>query len=77
MRKYTFVLSLVAHSLLLGAAIVVPIFATGELPDPPRSSAFVLVTPAAPDVPPPAPRPDHARRTPRNQRRAGKPCRPD
>jgi protein TonB len=55
-KTYTFALSLVAHSLLIGAAIVAPIVATGDLPEPPRSSAFVLVTAEAPDIPPPAPR---------------------
>lgn len=57
MRKYTFAFSLAAHALIVAAAIVVPIFATGDLPEPPRSSTYVVVTPAAPDVPPPAPRP--------------------
>lgn len=57
MKKYTFAFSLAAHALIVAAAIVVPIFATGDLPDPPRSSTYVLVTPAAPGVPPLAPRP--------------------
>ena len=52
MRKYTFALSLVAHALLIGSAIAVPIFATGDLPEVSRSSAFVLVTIETPDVPP-------------------------
>jgi protein TonB len=60
MRSYTFVLSLVAHAVMIGAAIVAPIFATGDLPEVPHSSTYVLVTPAAPDIPPPAPRPTAA-----------------
>ena len=57
MRRYTFALSLTAHALFIGAAIVAPIFATGDLPEPARSSTFILVRPQAPPVPPPAPRP--------------------
>ena len=57
MRSYTFALSLVAHAVLIGSAIVGPIFATADLPEPPRSSTFELVTAVAPEVPPPAPRP--------------------
>lgn len=62
MRTYTFALSLAAHAALIGFAIVAPLFATGDLPDPPRSSTFMLVTTDVPDVPPPAPRPAGATR---------------
>ena len=43
MRTRTFVISLVVHALMIGAAIVSPILATDALPEPPRTSAFVLV----------------------------------
>jgi protein TonB len=61
MRTYTFALSLGAHASMIAFVIVAPIFATGDLPEPPRSSTFVLVTTQAPDVPPPAPQPVAAR----------------
>lgn len=51
MRKYTLLFSIAAHA-ALAAALVVPIFATTELPDLPRITEFVLVTPTPP---PPAP----------------------
>jgi periplasmic protein TonB len=53
MRTRTFVVSFVVHALLIGAAMVVRIFATTELPDPPRGSTFMIATPAVPEVPPP------------------------
>jgi protein TonB len=62
MRTYTFALSLGAHASMIAFVIVAPIFATGDLPEPPRSSTFVLVTTKAPDVPPPAPQPAVAAR---------------
>jgi protein TonB len=57
MRTYTFAVSLCAHAAMVAFVIVAPIFATGDLPDPPRSSTFVLVTTKPPDVPPPSPQP--------------------
>lgn len=63
MRKYTLALSLVAHSLLIVFLVVAPMFATGDLPDPPRSTAFLIVTTKAPDIPPPAPQPAAPART--------------
>ena len=64
MRTYTFALSLGAHASMIAFLIVAPIFATGDLPDPPRSSTFVLVTTQAPEVPPPAPQPAAPTRIP-------------
>ena len=43
MRTSTFVVSLVVHAALIGAAIVSPILATDVLPEPPRISTFVVV----------------------------------
>ena len=57
MRTRTFVLSFLVHSLMIGMAMVVRIFATTEMPDPPISTKFMMAAAATPpDVPPP-PRP--------------------
>ena len=58
MRTRTFVLSFLVHTCVIAAAMVVRIFAATELPDPARSTSFmVAATAALPDVPPPpAPR---------------------
>jgi protein TonB len=57
MRTRTFLLSFFVHSAVIGAAMVVRIVATTELPDPPRSTSFMIAAPATPQVePPPAPR---------------------
>lgn len=56
MRKYTLVFSIVAHALGVGAMIIVPALATEELPEPRRTSAFIIVRPELPAPPPPAPR---------------------
>jgi protein TonB len=64
MRTRTFFLSLVVHALMVGAAIVAPLFATDELPDPPARTTFVVVAPEVPHVPPPV-APQTAPRTPR------------
>ena len=64
MRKYTLALSIVAHSLLIAFLIVAPMFATDVLPEPPRSTVFLIVTPLAPASPPPAPQPASPARVP-------------
>jgi protein TonB len=58
MRTRTFILSFLVHATALCAAAVVRIFAATELPDPPRSTSFMMTaTTVVPDVaPPPAPR---------------------
>ena len=48
MRKYTLVFSIVAHAITVGALIIVPALATDDLPEPRRSSAFIIVRPEAP-----------------------------
>jgi protein TonB len=58
MRSRTFVLSFLVHSAVIGAAMVVRIFATTDMPDPPRSTSFIMAAAETPQVePPPAPRP--------------------
>lgn len=53
MRTRTFLLSLFVHSAVIGAAMVVRIFATTELPDPPRSTSFMIAAAETPQVEPP------------------------
>ena len=48
-----FILSFLAHTAMIGAAMVVGIVATTGLPDPPRSTSFMMAAVAAPDVQPP------------------------
>ena len=42
MRTRTFVLSFLVHSCVIIAAMVVRLFAATELPDPPRSTSFMM-----------------------------------
>ncbi len=51
MRTYTLVFSIVAHMVAVGALIIAPAFATDDLPEPYRTTAFVIVRP---ELPPPA-----------------------
>jgi periplasmic protein TonB len=53
MRTYTVLLSVLVHAFAVATAVVVPIVANDELPEPRRATAFVLVTPVVP-VPPPS-----------------------
>jgi protein TonB len=54
MRTRTFVFSFLVHSAVIGVAMVVRIFATTELPDPPIATRFMIAAPVdVPDVPPP------------------------
>jgi protein TonB len=48
MRKYTLVFSIFAHALAVGALIVGPALATDDLPEPRRTSAFIIVKPEMP-----------------------------
>lgn len=58
MRTRTFVLSFFVHSAMIGMAMVVRIFATTEMPDPPIATKFVMAATAeTPEVPPPPQRP--------------------
>ena len=54
MRTRTFVFSFLVHTAMLAAVMVVRIFATTELPDPPISTTFMMAAAAeTPEVPPP------------------------
>ena len=53
MRTRTFVCSFFVHTLAIGAAMVVRLFATTELPAPPQSTMFAMVSAELPEVQPP------------------------
>ena len=52
MRKYTLVFSVIAHLGVIAAVYIAPAFATDELPEPPRTSAFIVVHAIMPEPPP-------------------------
>ena len=52
MRIYTFVFSVVAHALAIAWVIIAPALATDVLPEPSRTTAYIVVRPVPPDVPP-------------------------
>src|SRR4029079_12072426 len=52
MRKYTLFFSVIAHLGVIAAVYIAPAFATDELPEPPRTSAFIIVRPELPEPPP-------------------------
>ncbi|HXW06211.1 MAG TPA: energy transducer TonB [Vicinamibacterales bacterium] len=54
---YTVPLSIIAHVILFGAVIIIPLMATDVLPTPPTMMAFVGTPPAPPPPPPPPPAP--------------------
>ena len=54
MRTRTYVLSLIAHVIVVGWLMVSHLMATTDLPDPPRLTALIIVRPALPTLPPPA-----------------------
>ncbi len=57
MRTYTLVFSIFAHAVAVGALIIVPALATDDLPEPQRTTAFIVVRPELPpSVPPRVPR---------------------
>jgi periplasmic protein TonB len=68
MRTYTVLLSVLVHAIAVAAAVVVPIVANDELPEPRRATTFVVVTPVA--TPPPVPRPVAVRARPAMQNAA-------
>jgi periplasmic protein TonB len=53
MRTRTFVFSFAVHTVVVGAAMVVRLFATTELPAPPGNTMFAMVSAEVPQVPPP------------------------
>jgi periplasmic protein TonB len=56
MRIYTLVFSVIAHAIAIAWVIIAPALATNVLPEPRRTSAYIVVHPAPPDVPPEIPR---------------------
>ena len=50
MRTRTFILSFLVHAAMLGAVMVVRMFAATELPDPPRSTSFMMAAAEVPEV---------------------------
>lgn len=55
MRTRTFVFSFVVHAVVIGAAMVVRLFATTDLPAPPQNTMFAMVSAEVPEVQPPPP----------------------
>ena len=55
MRKYTLVFSIAAHAIAVAALIIAPALATDELPEPRRTSEWILVVPEIPLPPPVGP----------------------
>jgi len=51
MRKYTLVFSVIAHLGVIAAVYIAPAFATDEFPEPPRTTAFIIVRPIMPEPP--------------------------
>lgn len=64
MRTRTFVFSFFVHTLVIGAAMVVRLFATTELPAPPENTMFAMVSAEVPEVQPPPVPPTRVTQTP-------------
>jgi protein TonB len=64
MRKYTLIFSIAAHAAVVAALIVAPALATHDLPEPRRTTAFIIVRPQAPPPVPIATRRDVAASVP-------------
>ena len=64
MRTRTFVFSFVVHTLVIGAAMVVRLFAATELPPPPQNTMFAMVASELPEVQPPPVRTTRTSATP-------------
>jgi protein TonB len=67
MRTRTFVFSFFVHAAMIGMAMVVRIFATTELPEPPQNTTFIRASPDVPEVQPPPQRPAQSRAPAVNQ----------
>ena len=57
-KWYTLPLSIVVHTVLLGAVIIIPLMAADVFPTPPSMMAFVAAPPPPPPPPPPAAPPE-------------------
>ena len=64
MRTRTFVFSFFVHTIVIGAAMVVRLFATTDLPAPPQSTMFAMVSAEVPEVQPPPVRTTRGQQTP-------------
>src|SRR5262245_12365716 len=54
MRTYTLIASVIAHVAVIAGVYIATAFATDELPEPPRTSAYIVVeAKKLPDIPPP------------------------
>ena len=77
MRTRTFVFSFFVHGAMIGVAMVVRIFATTELPEPPRNTTFILASTDVPEVQPPPVRAARAAAAPALNREAAPIAEPD
>ena len=64
MRTYTLAFSIVVHLVVVAIAVVTPIVANGDLPEPRRAFDFITVRPVDPPPPPSGPRRRRTDRTP-------------
>jgi periplasmic protein TonB len=51
MQTYTVLLSVLVHAVVVAITVVAPIIANDELPEPRRTTSFVIVTPVVPSPP--------------------------
>ena len=49
MRKYTFAFSVLAHAAAIAWVIIAPALATDKLPEPLRTTSFIIIRPVLPD----------------------------
>src|SRR5436190_1967186 len=59
-KWYTVPLSIIVHTVIIGAVVIIPLMAADVLPTPPSMMAFVASAPPPPPPPPPAPPPPAA-----------------
>jgi len=59
-KWYTVPVSIIVHTAIIGAVIIIPLMAADVLPTPPSMMAFVAAPPPPPPPPPPAPPPPAA-----------------
>jgi protein TonB len=59
-KWYTVPVSILAHAVVIGAVVIIPLMAMDALPTPPQMMAFVAAAPPPPPPPPPPPAPKAA-----------------
>jgi periplasmic protein TonB len=59
-KWYTVPVSIIVHTAIIGAVVIIPLMAADVLPTPPSMMAFVAAPPPPPPPPPPAPPPPAA-----------------